>query len=116
MSGFNWHLETTTWEYLVDAKFRKDKVDVKDVEGILALGNAVGASKCVLVALNGWTEPAKKAAEFESVDLKLMTLEEALDQIVPERWMMCPGCAEDCIVADSGGMIIDGMWSLLTAG
>lgn len=38
---------------LIDAKYRNCKVDVKDVEEVLALGNAVGANKCVLVALKG---------------------------------------------------------------
>jgi len=38
---------------LVDAKFRKDKFDVKDIENVLALAEAVNASKSVIVAANG---------------------------------------------------------------
>ncbi len=101
---------------LVDAKFRKEKVDVKDVEEVLALAEAVGANKSALVALSGWTEPAATKANFVGLDLKLLTLEEALDSLVPEKWMMCSACNEECIVADSGGIIVDGMWSLLVAG
>lgn len=101
---------------LIDAKFRKEKVDVKDVEEVLALANAVGANMSVLVALSGWTEPAEVKAKFAGLDLKLFTLEEALEQIVPDNWMMCPACSEECITAVSGGIIVDGMWSLLVAG
>lgn len=102
---------------LVDAKYRKHKVDVKDVEEVLALANAVGANKSVLVALNGWTAPAETKAKAVGLDLKLWTLEEALDLMVPDKWLVCPGCENDCIVIDCvGGMVVDGMWSLLTAG
>jgi len=102
---------------LIDAKYRKDKVDVKDVEEILSLANAVGANKCVLVALSGWTEPAAVKAQAVGLDLRLFTLEQALDVIVPEKWIICPSCESDCIVMDcAGGIVVDGMWSLLTAG
>lgn len=102
---------------LIDAKFRKDRVDVKDIEEVLALASAVGANSSVLVALNGWTDPAAEKAAFCGLDLRLLTMEEALELIVPDKWMMCPYCAKDCIVADrQGGMVIDGLWSLLVAG
>lgn len=102
---------------LVDAKYRKDKIDVKDVEEILSLASAVGANKAVLVALSGWTKPAQAKADHTGVDLRLWTLEEALDLMVPDKWVMCSVCENDCIVLDrSGGMVVDGMWSLLTAG
>jgi hypothetical protein len=48
---------------LVDAKFRKDKLDVKDIEDVLALVEAVNASKSVIVAANGWTGPAETKAD-----------------------------------------------------
>lgn len=43
---------------VVDAKFRATPIDVKDVEELLALANAVGAHKAV-VAANGWTKPSE---------------------------------------------------------
>jgi hypothetical protein len=102
---------------LVDAKFRKEKIDVKDIEEVLSLASAVGANKAVLVASSGWTEPAEVKANHSGVDLLLWTLEEALDLMVPDKWIMCSVCENDCIVLDrSGGMVVDGMWSLLTAG
>lgn len=102
---------------LVDAKYRKNKIDVKDVEEVLSLANAVGANKSVLVALKGWTEPAEIKAQVVGLDLRLLTLDQALDLIVPDKWIVCPQCENDCIVMDcAGGMVVDNMWSLLTAG
>ncbi len=102
---------------LVDAKFRKDKLDIKDIEEVISLAVAVGANKSVIVASNGWTEPAKIKADAVGLDLRLWTLEQALDFIVPDKWLLCPVCENDCIVLDrSGGMVVDDMWSLLTAG
>src|SRR4051812_1162167 len=48
---------------LIDAKYRKEKLDVKDVEEVLALADAVRASKAVIVAANGWTKPAEIKAK-----------------------------------------------------
>jgi hypothetical protein len=44
---------------LVDAKFRKAKLDVKDTEDMLAHADAVNASKNVIVSANGWMGPAE---------------------------------------------------------
>jgi hypothetical protein len=85
---------------VVDAKFHSEKLDVKDIEGVLALAEAVRASKTVIVAANGWTEPAAKKAEFEDCTLRLFTVEDALDLLVPNKWAMCPNCHRDCIVLD----------------
>src|SRR5688572_3251296 len=64
---------------LIDAKYRREKIDVKDVEEVLSLANAVGANKCVLIALSGWTKPAAVKALASGLDLRLLTLEQALD-------------------------------------
>lgn len=102
---------------LIDAKYRKDKLDVKDVEEVLSLVEAVGAHMGVLVALSGWTQPAEVKAKSTGVDLRLFSLEEALNLMEPGKWIVCPVCENDCILMDiDGGMVIDGMWSLLTAG
>ncbi len=102
---------------LIDAKYRKDKIDVKDVEEVLSLADAVGANMCVLVALKGWTKPAEIKAQATGLDLRLLTLEQALDLMVPDKWIVCPECMNDCIVMDcAGGMVVGNMWSLLTAG
>jgi hypothetical protein len=97
---------------LIDAKFRQEKLNVKDVEEVLSLAQAVGASKAVVVAANGWTHPSEVKARASDLDLRLLTLDEALDIMVPEKWEICPRCEIDCIVNDHGGMfrLDDGMF------
>ncbi len=102
---------------LIDAKFRRVKVDVKDVEEVLALADAVGANKCVLVATNGWTEPAEKKARSRGMDLRLLDLDQALDLIVEDKWAVCEACNSDCVVLDSDGWIdVDGSFLWWFAG
>lgn len=90
---------------MVDAKFHSVPIDVREVEAVLALADAVGANKAVIVAANGWTDPAKTKAEHAGCDLELLSVEQALDLIVPEKWKMCPACAADCIVLDQDGAV-----------
>lgn len=85
---------------IVDAKFHAVPLDVRDVESVLALADAIGANKAIIVAANGWTAPAKKKADHVGCDLELLSVEDALDLIVPDKWKMCPSCGVDCIVLD----------------
>jgi hypothetical protein len=102
---------------LVDAKFREQAVDVKDVEEVQALAEAVGANKAVLVTTQGWTKPAERKAAFCSLDLRLFPLEDALDLFVADKWEMCEACGRDCIVLDHDGAIAaEGAWLWWLAG
>lgn len=102
---------------MVDAKYRNSRIDVKDVEEVIGLANAVGACKGVIVTANGWTAPAERKANASNVDLRILTLEKALDLLVPEKWAMCPNCYADCIVLDhEGAMELDGVWLWWLAG
>jgi len=95
---------------LVDAKFRKGKVDVKDVEAVRELGEAVGADKCFLICPNGWTEPAMEKAEFIGLDLRLLTVKSAVQLLDIENWEICPNCQNDYILMEKSGSIeLDGM-------
>lgn len=106
-----------TLNVLIDAKFRKEKLDVKDIEEVLGLAQAVKACKAVIVAANGWTEPAQKKAEAASLDLRVLTIDDALELIVPDKWEMCPECQEDCIVMDQDGITgLGGGWFWWLAG
>jgi hypothetical protein len=89
---------------LIDAKLRSSPIDVKDVEEILALSEAVKASKAVIVTNYGWTAPAKLKAEHHLMDLKLFSIEEALDVLVPNKWFMCYDC-DDCVIMDKHGVL-----------
>lgn len=90
---------------LIDAKFYSDPIDVKVVEEVLALAEAIGANKSVIVAPNGWTEPAGKKAEHESCDLRILSVENALEIIVTDKWVICSICGKDCVVLDQPGAI-----------
>ena len=90
---------------VVDAKFHSESIDVREVESVLALSASVGANKSIIVAANGWTAPAKKKADHVGCGLELLTLEEALDLIIPDKWKMCPICNADCIVLDQDGAV-----------
>lgn len=92
---------------VIDAKFHSRPIDVTVVEEVLSLAAAVGANKAIIVASNGWTEPAEKKAAFESCDLRMLSLADALDLIVPDKWEMCSACDRDCIVLDQDGMMQD---------
>lgn len=91
---------------VVDAKFHATPIDVKEVESVLALTDAIGANKAIIVAANGWTEPAAKKASHVGCDLRLLSLEEAIDLLVPDKWEICPNCQHDCIVLDDDGALI----------
>lgn len=90
---------------VVDAEFHSVPIDVREVEAVLALADAVRANKVVIVAANGWTSPAKKKADHTGCDLELLSVEDALDLIVPDKWKMCPACEADCIVLDQDGVV-----------
>lgn len=90
---------------LIDAKFHSSPLDVKDIEEVAALSQAVGAHKTIIVAANGFTSPAETKARFIQCDLMTLSMEEALDLIVPDKWMMCPVCSADCIVLDQPGAV-----------
>lgn len=91
---------------IIDAKFHSDPLDVRDIESVISLASAVGADKSVIVAANGWTQPAKIKADFSNCDLRLLSIDEALDFIVPDQWELCPSCEKDCVVLDQDGSIL----------
>lgn len=102
---------------LIDAKYRRQRVDVKDVEEVRSLAEAVGANRAVLVALNGWTGPAEIKAQSVGLDLLLLTLDDALDLIVEDKWAICEACHSDCVVLDHDGATdSDGGWLWWLAG
>lgn len=90
---------------LVDAKYHATPLDVRDIEGVVSLARAVGAQKAVVVAANGYTEQAAAKANCVNCDVRTLTTEEALELIVPDKWVMCSNCNSDCIVLDQPGMV-----------
>ena len=105
------------FDMLIDAKFHKDKIDVKAVESVLCLAESVGVHKAVIVASNGWTDAASEKAQHAGMDLMLLRVDEALEILVPDMWEMCPYCGDDCMVLDHDGMMeINGLVFLWFAG
>ena len=95
---------------LVDAKRYRSTVDVRDVEAVLALGEAVGADKCILICLNGWTKPAEKRARFSGLDLRLLDVEGVTKALRIETWEICPNCENDYVIMEKSGSIeLDGL-------
>ena len=90
---------------LIDAKYRKGKIDIKDLEEVEALAASVKAHKIIIVTNKGWTKPAMKKANFCDIDLKILKIEDALDLIIPDKWFMCHDCPDECVVMDSDGIL-----------
>lgn len=88
---------------LVDAKFHEEPIDVNIVEQVVMLAKAVRADKAVIVASNGFTEGALAKAAVCGMDCRTWKLEEALEFMVDDFWILCPVCGKDCIVMDQNG-------------
>lgn len=90
---------------LIDAKRRKRKLDVKDLEEVEGLANAVKANKIIIVTNSGWTKPAQDKADYSNIDFRILTIEDALGLILPNKWLMCYSCKDECVIMDSDGVL-----------
>jgi hypothetical protein len=90
---------------LIDAKMRSEPLDVKDVEEVIALANAVNADKAIIVTNSGINAFAAKKAELNRLDIRIFSIEDALDLIVPDKWLMCYDCNNECVVMDWDGVL-----------
>lgn len=75
---------------IFDAKRRKRKIDLKDVEAFEGMMRDVSASRGVLVCTSGWTKAALARAD-QNIYLRLITEDEAheIDHAAIDR---CPYC------------------------
>ncbi|MDP1816516.1 MAG: restriction endonuclease [Leadbetterella sp.] len=94
------------FKILIDAKKRNAKIDVKDVEEILMLAESVNADKAIIVTNQKWTEPAERKANHTGLDLRILSIDEATDLIIEDKWLMCQVCQEDCVVLDNDGFVM----------
>lgn len=67
---------------VIDAKYHARKLDVKEIEGVIGLANAVGADKAAIVAANGWSKAAEKKAKRSRLDLRILTTKDALSLLM----------------------------------
>lgn len=72
---------------IIDAKAKKRRINVNDVEAFLGLMEDVGATHGYLVCPNGYTKSAESRAQ-ESVSLRLLPLDR-LEDFDPSTWPAC---------------------------
>jgi hypothetical protein len=94
---------------VVDAKLRKRKLDVNDIESFEGMMRDVRASRGVLVCPNGATKAAIRRAQ-KNIDIRVISTEEAmeLDHAAIDP---CPHCAVK-EQSQSGLVFWDGQFSL----
>lgn len=86
------HDTDNTRRIIVDAKRRKRKIDVKEVEAFRGMMEDVGATHGYLVCPNGHTLAAEKRAQ-STVSIRLLPLDR-LEDFDPRTWPRCsrPKC------------------------
>lgn len=75
-----------------DAKLRKRKIDVKDVESFEGMMRDVGASRGVLICAAGWSPAAESRAE-QLIEIRLLPVED-LDDFDHAAMEVCPNCRD----------------------
>ena len=82
--------EGVTRRIIYDAKRRKRKIDVKEVEAFEGMMRDVQASRGVIVCSGGWTQAAENRAT-QRIDIVLLTTEDA-EEIDHAATDPCPHC------------------------
>jgi len=83
-----------TLKIVIDAKFRKKAINVRDIESVAALCNSVGGNKAVIVASNGWSSSAMRKAKVISLDLVSLAETEAYEYLGETVLEDCPLCGK----------------------
>jgi hypothetical protein len=81
------HDTDNTLRVVVDAKHRRRKVDVKDVESFLGLMKDTNATHGYLVTSSGYTEAARKRAQMY-VSIRIVPVDR-LENFDPSTWPQC---------------------------
>jgi Restriction endonuclease len=81
------HDTDNTRRIIVDAKHRKRKVDVKDVESFLGLMKDASATHGYLVTSSGYSEAAEKRAQMY-VSIRIVPVDR-LENFDPSTWPQC---------------------------
>lgn len=85
--------EDVSRRIIVDAKFRRRKIDIKEVESFEGMMRDCRAQYGILVCPNGYSPAALQRAQ-DYISIRLVTLEE-LEHYNPAAWELCAGqCAE----------------------
>lgn len=94
------HDTDNTRRVIVDAKRRRRKIDVKDVEAFRGMMEDVGATHGYIVCSRGHTAAAEKRAQT-SVSIRLLPLDH-LENFDPRTWPSClrPKCSKGRVFWD----------------
>src|SRR4051794_11538005 len=105
-----WHNDVTK-RVIVDAKRRRAKLDINDIETFEGMMRDCRATRGILVSPMGWTDGAAKRAQ-EAITLKLLSLEE-LDGSWRASFDECTGeCAHGRRRSKPGMVLWDGQLGL----
>ncbi|MFZ2654044.1 MAG: restriction endonuclease [Victivallales bacterium] len=74
---------------IIDAKLRRRKIDVKDVESFEGMMKDCRAHRGILVCSSGYTPAALRRTQ-EAITIKILTLEE-IGSLNPIKWKSCVG-------------------------
>lgn len=114
--------DDTSKRIIIDAKYRKDKIDINDVETIIGMMQDCRADRAVLVCTSGDTQAAFSRAQ-DAINISILTLEEALKY----EWVYEP-CLGKYASRKSNrtGMVLwgeymvyggaDGLWTVIQTG
>jgi Restriction endonuclease len=94
------HDTDNTRRVIVDAKKRRRKIDVTDVEALLGVMVDVGATHGYLVSPSGFTKAAEKRAQME-VSIRIVPVDR-LENFDPSTWPKCKvaGCGDGRVFWD----------------
>ncbi|NTX67505.1 restriction endonuclease [Myxococcus sp. CA051A] len=91
---------------IVDAKFRKRKIDIKDIESFEGMMKDCRAQRGILVCANGFTHAALRRAQ-KAITISLVPAE-AIESLDIESWYPCLGkCAMENRGRTAGWVLYD---------
>ncbi|WP_309894759.1 restriction endonuclease [Archangium sp.] len=98
--------EDVSRRVIVDAKFRKRKIDVKDVEAFEGMMKDCRAQRGIIVCANGFTQAAHRRAQ-RSITISLVPAE-TVESLDIESWYPCLGkCAMEARGRTAGWVLYD---------
>jgi hypothetical protein len=106
--------EDVSRRVIVDAKFRKRKIDVKDVEAFEGMMKDCRAQRGILVCANGFTEAALRRAQ-KAITISIVSAEE-VEKLDLANWYPCLGtCMAEARGRTAGWVLYDQVFGFAAA-
>lgn len=91
---------------IVDAKLRKKKLDIKDIESFEGMMRDCGAERGILVCPSGWSEGASRRAQ-DAITITLLPLEDLKEQTSWASFDQCIGkCHQNPRLETQKGLVL----------